>query len=315
MPEMPPASTVRRLFKALIDGVREDWGYPVKLHRLLSDQSQIRVTLDDASPCISVSSVAQWYDLGQLRHPHLWKVGKQGELMGWGPRGRYGYGSFMVLRPEFAQIAPLQIVKDWVCDISDVHGFAASKSKLRDFTSTDQMVEANSREMIDEITIEKLEKNLAHREIRIIHSPGSDYFERCAWDGRVFLINGGGSHHFAAAKYIAARLQKAVTLRGKLYNYSLNASAIDSLRRDFEMFVISDEDAVWYGFHQSMESFRATWLYHDMPRPFKRAKAILLPKTERRSMLVATLLRDAGVVDLGEHLSHLADTQLTSSRP
>lgn len=50
-------------------------------------------------------------------------------------------------------------------------GFSSSKSELRDFSSTNAMVECNSREMIDSISHEKLAKNLSHPEIRIIHNP------------------------------------------------------------------------------------------------------------------------------------------------
>lgn len=231
--------------------------------------------------------------------------------MGWKQRDRHSYGSFISHRPEYAQIGQQQIDDHWECDITDVHGFAGSKSELRDFASTDQMVEAKSRDLIDAITHEKLANNLDHREIRIIHSPGSDFFCRYSWDGRLFLMNGGGSHHFAAAKYIAARLPKAVALRGRLYTRSLNALAIASLRRDFEMFVISNDTPISLGFHDAMEAFRATWLWHPLPRPFRGAKAVLLPKAERRSMQVAGLLRQAGVADLGAHLAHLAAIQVT----
>jgi hypothetical protein len=304
---------MQALLKTIVDGIREDFGHPVKLIRLLQEHPDIRVSLDDPKPCISAESIVRWDELGAPFHHHYghylsrWK---RGSLMGWKQRDKYSYGSFILQRPEYAQIGQRQIDVNWMCDITDVHGFAASKSELGDFTSTDEMVEANSRDMIDEITHEKLAKNLAHYEIRIIHSPGSDFFHRSSWDGRLFLINAGGSHHFAAAKYIASRLPELVPLRGKLYTHSLNALAIASLRRDFEMFVISDTTSISLGFHDAMEAFRATWLWHPMPRPFSETKAILLPKNERRSMQVATLLRQSGVTDLGAHLAHLAAIQL-----
>lgn len=306
---------MQALLKTIIDGIREDFGQPVSLIRLLQEHPDIRVPLDEPKPpCIAAESIVPWHELGASfhhHHGHHLSRSKPGTLMGWHRRDKYSYGSFLLHRPEYAVIGQRQIDDNWVCDITDVHGFAASKSELRDFASTDQMVEANSRNMIDAITHEKLAKNLDHREIRIIHSPGSDFFCRYSWDGRLFLMNSGGSHHFAAAKYIAARLPQSVTLRGKLYTYTLNAVAIASLRRDFEMFVISDATPISLGFHDAMTAFRATWLWHPMPRAFGDAKAILLPKNERRSMQVAALLRQAGVADLGAHLAHLASTQTT----
>lgn len=301
---------LKTLLTQVVEGLQEDFGHPVKLIRLLQEHPDICVSLDAAAPNIDAYSVAPWHELGESKHLYGPRR-ERGSLMGWKQRDKYSYGGFYLHRPEYSQIAQREIVDDWVCDITDVQGFAGSKSELRNFASTDQMVEANSHDMIDALTPEKLAKNLAHREIRIIHAPGSDFFQRYAWDGRLFLINSGGSHHFAAAKYIAARLPQAVALRGKLVTYALNAIAIASLQHDYEMFVISDATAISRGFHDAMEAFRATWLYHSMPRPFQDTKAILLPKAERRSMQVATLLRKAGVADLGAHLAQAAATQFT----
>jgi hypothetical protein len=273
--------------------------------RLLSEHPEVRVSLDTPPTSIAADSVVQWHELGTAPytyHPRR----KRGTLLVWKMRNKYDYGSFTLHRPEYEQISHHESTAHWTCDITDVQGFAASKSELRIFASTDKMVETNSRDMIDTITHEKLAKNLAHSEIRIIHAPGSDHFARYLWDDRLFLINSGGSHHFAAAKYIAARLSEPVVLSGKLSTYSLNALAIASLRRDFEMFALSDETTISRDFHNAMTALKATWLWHHLPRPFDNARAILLPKSEARSMRAATLLRRAGVTDLGKHLANLA---------
>jgi hypothetical protein len=288
------------MFKSFIDAVRESFGRPVTLIRLLHESPNIRVSLDDTTPCIAVDSVVAWHELGTSF------ISEPGSLMGWRQSDGGSYESFLLQRFEFAQIGERKITDSWECDITDVHGFSASKSNLHSFASTDQMVEANSKRMIDVITHEKLAINLDHKEIRIIHSPGKDSFCLHSWDGRVFLMNSGGSHHFAAAKYIAARLAVSVALRGTLCTYSISADAVASLRRDFEMFVISDEPAISNAFHNAMERFRATWLWHPAPRGLGCARIILLPKNEHRSMRVATLIREAGVSDLGEHLARLA---------
>ncbi|MGL4231273.1 MAG: DUF6685 family protein [Casimicrobium sp.] len=297
----------------ILDFVREQIGQPVGLVRLFEKHPDARITLDPPKSCIDVRSVVRWHELGESSHslsPH----GERGTLIGWTARGGYDYGSFTLHRPEYAQFGRSEITDDWGCDIADVHGFSSSKSNLHEFISTDQMVETNSREMIDEVTHEKLAQNLAHHEIRIIHSPGSDFFSRFAWDGRNFLINGGGSHHLASAKYIATRLQQPVALRGKLYKHSLNSHAIASLRRDYEMFVISDEPSISNGFHDAMKAFSATWLWHRMPQPFENSKAILLPKNESRSIRVASILRQAGLVDLGQHLTEIATKTPSAAR-
>ncbi|WP_144023164.1 DUF6685 family protein [Burkholderia sp. AU15512] len=299
------------MLKWFFDEIREELGQPVKLRKLLATKSNVRVNLGAPSPCIRASSVIAWHRLGEADVSH-WPMLRRGTLRGWKHVGGQYYG-YEIHRPEYEQIGVKEVVKGWRCDISDVHGFSASKSDLSMFTSTDEMVERNSRDMISDITIEKLNENLAHQEIRILHSEGTtDYFECYQWDRRVWLMNSGGSHHFAAAKYIAVRLNRRVPLQGSLNWYSIDGEKIASLRRDFEMFVIPDDAEFSNAFLDVMRGFRATWLWHEMPRPFNATRAILLPRTESRSMRVADEFRRAGVIDLGEFLSNLAASQGTS---
>ncbi|PHN95988.1 hypothetical protein CSC81_17380, partial [Tenacibaculum discolor] len=180
--------------------------------------------------------------------------------------------------PEYQRVAREYIVLNWQCDIAQVDGFSGSKSVLENFQTTDEMVEANSRKMISEISQSKLGENLAHTEIRIIHDPrSSDCFAQYRWDARTWLLNSGGSHHFAAAKYIAARLGATVPLKGKLKVYELDGATIAALRSKFEMFAISDNSFVCNAFSDAMRAFRATWLWHALPTPYMGIRAILLP--------------------------------------
>lgn len=218
------------IIKPVIEEIRKYLGQPVRLINLLANPAEAIVPINSMPDSIGLSSVIRWHELGQasyrgsIRRP-------LGELFGWAPDSIRGYGSLTIEWPEFEFLEHCTTVPRWTCDISDIHGFSASKSKLENFTSTDAMVEENSPSMISEFTLAKLQENLAHREIRIIHSPGSDYFCRYAWDGRVFLVNDGGSHHLAAAKYIASRLGESVPLSGKLEVRSLNASVIVDAHR------------------------------------------------------------------------------------
>ena len=243
------------LLKTLFNGVLEDVGYPVGLSRLLKIEPGIRFNLARPASSIAASSVIRWQDFG--KHPPLnWPRRPCGEMLGWQWSGGR-YSSFVVQRPEFEALAQRHDVPLWRCDISRVDGFSGSKSRLEDFTSTDDMVETNSIRMIDRIDDEKLEENLAHHEIRILHDPSSsDHFRYCAWDQRVFLMNSGGSHHFAAAKYLAVRLRRRVPIEGKLVSYSLNSIAIEALCRDFDIFVLNDNAEHLNAFHDAMCSLR-----------------------------------------------------------
>lgn len=289
----------------LIDAISEDFGRPAKLLHLLNERPDVRVPIAPRADSIAWGSVVHWHELG-MAPAMQWPRREHGHLLGWKSSGKHSYRSFFAHRPEFAQLGRKVVIESWSCDIKQVHGFSASKSELTKFRSMDEMVERNSREMITEVSHQALARNLAHSEVRIFRPDTTDFFQHHQWDGRLFLMNSGGSHHFAAARYIAVRLEESVPLTGPLQAYSLSPIAIRSLRRDFDLFLISDEPAISMAFHAAMESFRATWLWTHMPRPYDNAKAILLPKDERRSQRVALALRDAGIVDLGAYLEELS---------
>jgi len=289
----------------LTDALNERTGrFPATLARVLEKRPCILPHMPAAETCICAQTVIRWDELGHW-NCFEWPRRIRGQLIGWRQDRNY-YRSFSAHRAEYSEISSLDVTDEWLCDISKVHGFAASKSELKNFQSMDQMVETNSREMISEISEGMLQANLAHDEIRLIHRNKSDYFMVTSWDDRLFLINAGGSHHFAAAKYIAKRLPQTVPLRGKLHRLRLNERAISSLRSDYDMFLLSNEQTAWHEFFEALMSFRATWLWHEMPRPLKNTRAVLLPRNEQRSRCVARLLHEQGATDLGAHLAHIA---------
>lgn len=295
-------------FVFFYNAISEDLGRPMTLLRLIDEHPDLRVQLIEPEPVIAADSIVHWQDWGGQPLDH-WPRRKRGTMLGWRHSAGY-YSSFELHRPEFENLGWCEVDDHWNCDIQDVTGLSASKSELHEFSSLDSMVETNSRKMIDAITEEKMRKNLAHDEIRILNREStSDYFARYLWDGRIFLMNDGGSHHFAAARYIASRINRLVPLQGKLRTYSISPLAVEALRRDFDIYAISDDAAVANGFSDAMKAFRATYLWQHLPRQYKHARAIFLPKNEKRSMRVSAVLRDAGIFDVGEHLTALADRQ------
>ncbi|WP_199028874.1 DUF6685 family protein [Ralstonia sp. ASV6] len=299
---------MRQVLTALYDAIREDLGiHPSRLGRLIEQRSDACYQLVKPVQSIAASSVVRWDELGL---PPLtdWPRRSRSTLRGWRVAGKHYYESFEFHCPAFDHLASIETTDDWMCDIQDIDGLSSSKSRLTDFATMDALVERNSREMIDEITHAKLTKNLAHSEIRILHrETTSDHFARFAWDGRLFLMNSGGSHHLAAGKYIAARLGVSVPLKATLREYSLEAGSVLSLISQFEMFVLSDEPEFSVAFGEAMRHFKATWLWHHLPRPYQEhARLILLPKSEGRSMKVADILSKAGAVDFVAYLVELA---------
>ena len=229
-------------------------------------------------------------------------------MFGW--KQAYGrYASFRTSRKEFSEFGVCVVTERWNCDIQDVTGLLTSKSDLTEFDSLDTMARTNSPEMVDAVTHEKMHKNLAHREIRIIHhkEKSTDSFARYAWNPRLFLMNSGGSHHFSAARYIASSIQELFTLTGTLRHYSINQTAVDSLTSEFDMFAIVVNFSS--DFNNAMSRFQATYLVMELPHPFCDGIAIFLPKAESRSMKVSKVMRTAGITDLTAYLKDLVDRQ------
>lgn len=288
------------LFATFLKGL----GHPVALERMLKERQDVFVPLAGPSRTIKLWDVPPWHELGDYQK-------QAGHLVGWraGTNGRAE--SFWRTIPALSSIAHEETTH--ACfDISELGGFANSKSELSLFTSLDSFVKAQCSRFVLELSEQALQKNLAHREIRILHDERtSDHFVRHMWDGPLCLSNSGGSHHLAAARYIAVRLGTPVPLKGRLKTISLNPHAVHALRSEFELFVISGESSVQNAFHDAMEAAQATWLSSKMccRRELEADRMILLPRSDSRSMRAAACLRNAGIADLGEHLANLLSRQ------
>jgi hypothetical protein len=162
------------------------------------------------------------------------------------------------------------------------------------------MAQLACRDLIRKETISHLHELLGHREIRIIHHPDtSDGFARFLWDSdRVFLMNSGGSHHFAAARYVAGRLSEPVALSGVMMTYTLNEAFIRELLRDFEILLLPDR-IIYPAFRNLMRKFQASFAVRPLPRPRRHdgVDMIFLPRANARSVKVAAALRNSGISD------------------
>ena len=300
---------MKGLFRSLYQGVKKDLGFPVSLEHLLHAQPEIGLTLAAPTRSIAFSSVVRWQEFGR-RAPAESPMLVHGALQGRRVKANGAYRDFRAHRAELDVLVLREEVPRWQCDISAIDGFSRSRSRLRSFGSTDEFVDACAPELVERIDEARLFVNLAHGDVRILHDADStDYFCYHAWDSRLFLMNAGGSHRIAAAKYLARRLEMPVPLHGKLVTFRLNPQAIDSLRRDYEAFAISGEPRCWREFRSAMEATRATWLWLALPHPYKTGRAVFLPRSEARAMRVAQVLHDAEVGDLLKHLADLAGAQ------
>ncbi|MCQ8118499.1 DUF6685 family protein [Methylomonas rosea] len=307
-----PITKIAKWLQSGVHLIQEDLGYsPVTLHHAIESYSNFLPVIEPTPQSIHAGSMVRWHEWGDRRfRPTMFA--KHNIMYGW--RFSQGhYSSFELAMPEFDDFGQCEIVPAWQCEIQDVVGFSSSKSDLQQFTDLDQFAQARTPNWIEEITEENLLRNLAHSEIRIgneLHADTTtDHFCRYRWDGRTFLMNDGGSHHFAAARYIADKLNRKVYLNGKLKIYSINPSSVEALRERFDILVIDDSAEEQNQFHQAMKAFSATYLWRKLPPPHENSRAIFLPKNETRSRTVAANLKTAGTYDLAALLQAIVEQQ------
>ena len=303
-----PITDITKWLKTGVNLIQEDLVYsPVKLLNAIDSYPNFLPKLEDTPKTIHEGDIVRWHEWGEMRFRPTRYI-KHNVMLGWRfSQGRYT--SFELAIPELDHFGQCEVTPNWECDIQEVVGLLSSKANLKKFTSLDELAETEYTSLIDEITEENLQRNLAHNEIRIGYETQpdmtSDHFSRFQWDNRVFLSNYGGSHHFAAARYIADRMGRKVRLNGKLKTYSVNPRSVEALRNRFDIVVIDDSAEEQNQFHKAMSAFSATYLWRKLPPPYDNSRAIFLPKEETRSKTVASYLKIADAYDLGAFLQTL----------
>jgi len=100
-----------------------------------------------------------------------------------------------------------------------------------------------------------------------------------------------------------------------LKGYLLNPAAVTGLTDEYELFAITRDPLIWDELFESMRALQATWFAGDLPRPHREGRALLLPRDDRHSMTVASVLRQAGVPDLGSYLQRQANPAPWATAP
>ncbi len=191
--------------------------------------------------------------------------------------------------------------KSFSIDIKRISGLLASKSELSESKDLCEFAQKNTKEYIKELSEENFYKLLKHREIRIIHGNNTtDHFVKYSWDDRYFLSNAGGSHHFAAAHYIAQKLGINHKLKGTLYKYELNG---DSVRELFELYnSVAINDTLSFNFIESFRKFDCPFFLCSAPNQLNTAKILLFPKKNKRATNIFSLFMENGYWNIIKHL-------------
>lgn len=290
------------MFKNVLRLIQDRFGYPASLSAFLAKTPTLGFSLA-GTRSVDASTITYWHEW----QPAGWS-GQQGQLYGWG-RTQDTYQGFSIEVPELITLCHHERIEAWECDIRQVEVLSNSKSSLSDFSHLDDFALRCCNGYLDQASAEQIMLNLAHSEVRIMQPDRGDFFTLYGWDGRVCLMNSGGSHHFATARYLAGECLQPVPLSGLMHIYTLNPVAIFALTQRFSLFSISSDNLIWYPLVESLRAMKATWLLGELPRPHSGGKVLLLPRDESRAVGAARALHAAGIPDLGQHLRDLLKLQ------
>lgn len=188
-------------------------------------------------------------------------------------------------------------------DIREVGVLAASKSNLKAFATLGQLATKKASHLLETVNNEAIEDNLAHHEVRIMRPPerSPDYFQSAEWDGRVQLHNDGGSHHFAAAHWLACKLDYSRCIRARHVRYTVNRQRLHSLTDHYQINVMPDYQ------HQVVDDalarLEAPWYWLHTARPLVGYMLIFLPRDNKRSAAAARAFEDARFPTLTDALA------------
>jgi hypothetical protein len=297
----------RSIWQGVRDGASHSFGNPVQLLRLLDSDRSLQVVLHEPDS-VYLDDVVRWHQWVSNKsatniHDPLYGKG----FWAWDPTERVYKGGGAKF--AIAELTRSTEIKGWTGDIRQVTGLSNSKSNLELFTSLDTFAEQECVGLLGNGSAEKLAENLAFHGLDYLQDPSKMSFVCYLWSPRLFLINHDGSHHFAAARYLAGRLQKYIPLRGTLRVSEFDEQAVAELRHAYDLFVVDDNATFACEFHDSMAAFRAAYMFLPPPRGYGKVAVVALPRSDQRSRKVAAILREARAVDLGDHLGKLCAQQ------
>jgi len=210
--------------------------------------------------------------------------------------------------PELKTLIEMHVFENYKLDIVEVTGISASKSMSHDIGHIDEFPQMRCSELLEPVTENHLRKNMAHGEIRLDDMRFSDF----TWaPRRVHWHNAGGSHHFAAARYQAVRLNISVPIVGKMVRYSVDSFSIRQLRQRWLMYLLPKRE-VFGKFYKSMTAFECAFGQCQLPRNLHKASCndeelsiIWLLRENPKSLAVARILDQSGFPNFGNILKNL----------
>lgn len=291
-------------------------GVPTRLRQFVARRRDLCVPLQAPPRSVAMGSVVRW-DHWNRESSSLYD--RKGTFQYWGGKEPHS-GASSVHREDLEHFTSETVDADWFCDIRDIVGLSASRSRLERFITLDEVAETDFPEMLHPVSEDKIRENLGMHSFYSESSGITDaqkrsgQFCRYMWDeGRLYLSNTVDMHPVIAARHIAGRLGKRITLYGTLRTHSINVDAARSLTDDFDIYTMPSPSA-YVDFLDAMNLYGAPFGVYGLPRGVladkaEGAKLILLPRENELAMGVSRVLRDAGLFDAGRFILEAARRQ------
>ena len=136
----------------------------------------------------------------------------------------------------------VQKVLNTTIDVQEITGLGASKSNLKECHSIDDFVRENCSHLI-EVSEQSFLENFNHQEIEILHLPvTTDHLVMYGWDSKLYLNNKAGSHHFAAMRHIASRMNKQVPITGKIELTYLDENVVKQFNQNYKCYLFNKDN-------------------------------------------------------------------------
>lgn len=131
---------------------------------------------------------------------------------------------------------------DTTVDIQEVTGLTSSKSALTEHHTMLEFVEHNCRHLI-EVSHRSYQHNFNHKQIEILHDPyTSDHLVMYGWSPLLYLINKGGSHHFAALRHVSSQLNILVQIKARLALTYIEENVMKLFIEKFKCYLFNKSD-------------------------------------------------------------------------
>ncbi|MCS5826975.1 hypothetical protein LNO55_27295 [Klebsiella pneumoniae subsp. pneumoniae] len=202
---------MHKIFYTLQDNVMDSLGFPASLRRQINN-GVLQANKPDRQDTIWLRSVVAW---------HSWLSYEQHCIRYLRPGHDGDYEFFERHIPQLDYLIQTTVTENFRCDITAIAGMGCSRDSDREFSSIQDFAMKKCQALTKPPSAERLAQILQHHGLRLSEM----YFSEFSWvPGRLYWQNVDGSHHMAAARFMAIQLGQPVPLSGQLTSYQLNSS-------------------------------------------------------------------------------------------